>query len=409
MKTASPKFLPYGRQSISEEDIRMVADVLRGEFLTTGPMVTAFEACIADYAGGSYVSVCANGTAGLHMAVAAAGVGNGDIVIVPSVTFLATANAVVHQGGEVIFADVDPRTGLMMPEHFERALAKAEGRPVKAVIPVHLNGQVGDPEGIRAIADQHEMVIIEDACHALGTSYFDAAGRRHMVGSCAHSDMVVFSFHPVKTLTTGEGGAVSTNSSLFFSRLNLFRNHGMTRDSNEFSLLDEAWSEDGLLNTWFYEMQQPGLNYRLTDVQCALGISQMKRLPQFIEARSKLVSAYDKAFASSMKWGSEILAPIHRNPNCDAGWHLYVLQIDFSQLGKTRASVMKDLRLAGVGTQVHYFPVHLQPYYQKISKTGLLPGALEYYSKALSIPLFPHMTEDDMRLVVESVLAIFEA
>ena len=286
-------FLAYGRQQIDDEDIAAVVRVLKGDWLTGGPEVAAFEADFARAVSARHAVANANGTAGLHMAADAAGLGPGTSAIVPTLTFLATANCARYMGADVVFADVDPDSGLLTPDLLEQALARAAQAGVpqpRAVLPVHLNGQTCDMVGIADIALQHGLVVIEDACHAVGTVGEGQGAERTPTGACAHSTMAVFSFHPVKTFTSGEGGMVTTNDDALAARLRLFRNHGMTRDVARMGQRDEAIGPDGEVNPWYYEMAEPGFNYRLTDIACALGRSQLAKLPRFAARRRALAA-----------------------------------------------------------------------------------------------------------------------
>ena len=391
-------FLPYGRQTVDDDDIAAVAEVLRGDWLTTGPAVDQFEAALAETCGAGHAVVCSNGTAALHLAVLAAGLGPGDKAIVPSVTFLATANAVHYVGAEVVFADCDPDSGLMEAAHFAEALERA-GPGVKAVLPVHLAGQCADLPAISALACPHDIVVIEDAAHAIGSRYRRGGNEELPIGCGADGLLACFSFHPVKTMTTGEGGAVTTNDAALAERLRSFRSHGMTRDPATFENRELAFSANGAPNDWYYEMAEPGFNYRATDFQCALGLSQLEKLPHFVERRRELVARYDGLLAAL----APQVRPIARNSDCLPAWHLYVVLIDFDGLGLERGEVMRRLRAAGIGTQVHYIPVHLQPFYRRQNAGLRLPGADAYYARALSLPLFPEMTEADVERVVDAL------
>lgn len=395
----SQGFLPYGRQCIEEDDIAAVVAVLRGDFLTTGPAVEAFETALAACVGARFAVVCSSGTAALHIAMAALDLGPEDTVAVPSVTFLATANAARYVGAEVEFVDVDPRNGLATPSTFEQAIAGASGNRLRAMTPVHLAGQCVDMPGLLATARQHNLRIIEDAAHALGTTYLDENGETVAVGSCRHSDMAIFSFHPVKTVAMGEGGAVTTNDPELHEALLRLRNHGMTRTPDDFANRELAFAADGKANPWYYEMPKPGFNYRATDLQCALGLSQLGKLPRFAERRRVLVDAYDRRISAL----SPSVTPLSRVPGCVPTWHLYPVLIDFNASGLERALVMNELRNRGVGTQVHYIPVHLQPYYQDRYGKQILQGAEAYYEKALSLPLFVGMDDADVDRVVDAL------
>lgn len=395
--SAAP-FLPYGRQCIEEDDIAAVAAVLRGDYLTTGPMVEAFEAALAGTVGARHAIVCSNGTTALYMAGRALGLKPGDRVIVPSVTFLATASAPHLCGAEIVFADVDPDTGLMRPEDLQDALKRANG-PVKALFNVHLTGQCGDLEGIANVARAAGLKIVDDACHAIGTRYTARDGSHHTIGDQAFCDMTVYSFHPVKTVTTGEGGAVSTNDDGLAHALNLARNHGLTRDPAEFVQADDALAADGTPNPWYYELIAPEFNFRATDFQCALGVSQLAKLDRFVTRRKELAARYDLNLAEL----APSLMPLSHPSACDPARHLYVVLIDFTAAGCDRAAFMAKLRDMGIGSQVHYFPVHRQPYYVKRYGALRLPGADRYYARALSLPFYPTLHDADVDRVCSAL------
>ncbi len=380
-------FLPYGRQTIDEQDILAVAAILRSDYLTTGPAVEAFEHAVADFVGADHAIACSNGTAALHLAMQALGVGPGDLVIVPTITFLATANAARFCGADVIFADVDPDTALMTPATLRAAIARANGRKIKAILPVHLGGGACAMEEIAAIAREIGAAVVEDACHALATS--SEAGR---AGNCRHSAMTIFSFHPVKTIATGEGGMVMTRDPDLAKKLRFFRNHGVERDSDNFVDPTLSRDEDGGDAPWAYEMQALGFNYRLNDIQAALGLSQMRKLPAFATRRRALSLLYADALPES-------IGHVRMNPG--ACPHLFIALIDFSRT--PRGVVMKRLREAGIGAQVHYMPVHRQPYYKALYGETHLPGAEAYYRRCLSLPLFPGMHDDDALRVVDAL------
>ncbi|MCW2249514.1 UDP-4-amino-4,6-dideoxy-N-acetyl-beta-L-altrosamine transaminase [Azospirillum fermentarium] len=388
--------LPYGRQSIDESDIAAVTAVLRGDWLTGGPAVASFETAFAGITGAAHAVACCNGTAALHLSALALGLGPGDHVVVPSLTFLATANAARYVGAEVVFADCDPETGLMRPQDLEAALATSPG-PVKAVYPVHLNGQTADMAGIAAIATARELAVVEDACHAVG----GVTATGDVVGNCQHSTMAVFSLHPVKTITMGEGGVVTTNDPVLARRVARLRNHGMTRDPADFTMADQAWDPAGAANPWYYEMPEPGFNYRACDLQCALGLSQLQRIDRFIARRRELVTLYDRLLAP--------LAPVIRPAGRTGGrpgWHLYAILMDFPALGTDRATLMRRLDAEGIGTQVHYLPVHRQSYYRQRYGMANLPGADRYYARCLSLPLFPDMADEDAERVAHALTRI---
>lgn len=387
-------FLPYGRQSISEADIQAVADVLRSDYLTTGPMVDRFEAEIARVTGAKEAVVVANGTAALHLATLSEALGPKDVVVVPSITFAASANCVAYCGAKVVFADVDPATGLITDEAFNDAVSLIArdyaGHRFAGVIPVHYAGRPVDLSHISSVCGEHGAFIIEDACHAIGTT-----GPQGAVGSCATTDMACFSFHPVKTLTTGEGGAITLNDPERARHLRMLRSHGIERDPARF--------ENDERGPWVYEMQELGYNYRLPDLNCALGLSQIQRLSFFAERRHKLVTLYQQALGASnipVVWA----APQATDTPV---FHLFAVAIDFEGLGTTRAAVMGALKERGIGSQVHYIPVHRQPYWARNALGQRdLPGADRFYAQTLSLPLYADMNDEDPARVIAALQAI---
>jgi UDP-4-amino-4,6-dideoxy-N-acetyl-beta-L-altrosamine transaminase len=376
--------LPYGRQTIEDDDIAAVAEALRDDFLTTGPRVEQFEHAFAETVGARHAVACANGTAALHLAMLALDVQPGETVVAPSITFLATANCARYVGAEVVFADVDPTSGLMTPETLDEALSRLQGRRLRAVLPVHLRGDTVDLPRLSAMAGEAGAVLVEDAPHALGSTmtYGNVAER---AGDARHSAMATFSFHPVKTIATGEGGMVTTNDAGLAERLRIMRSHGMVRPPDA--------------DPWVYEMPEPGFNYRLPDVLCALGISQLAKLPRFAARRRALAQAYAAALAP--------LAPVvriaERPPWSDPVLHLVCVLIDFAAAGRTRRQVMEAMRARGVGSQVHYIPVHTQPYYRARYGELRLPGAEAWYARCLSLPLYPAMSDKDVSRSVEAL------
>jgi UDP-4-amino-4,6-dideoxy-N-acetyl-beta-L-altrosamine transaminase len=388
------QFLPYGRHFIEDDDIAAVVKVLGSDYLTTGPATEAFEAALAETTGARHAVSCSSGTTALHLSMLALGLGYGDAVIVPSVTFLATANAARYVGADVVFADVDPETGLMRPKDLTDAIERAQGR-AKAVVSVYLAGQCPDVPAIAALAKEHQLMVVEDACHALGSSY------GHTVGSCADADMSTFSFHPVKVIAMGEGGAVTTNNEDLAARLRLFRSHGMVRDADAFVNGDLSLDSSGAANPWSYEMAEVGFNYRASELHCALGLSQLCKLDRFVEKRRALVDNYDVLLEPL----ASIARPISRTPG-EPAWHLYVALIDFEKAGTTRAQVMRALKDRGIGTQVHYIPVHAQPYYRRLYGEQNLPGVMAYYTRCLSLPLHVAMTESDVERVVHELVSV---
>ena len=387
-----PPFLPYGRQCIDEADIAAVAEVLRGDFLTTGPTVDAFETAFAAAVDAPFAVACSSGTAGLHLAMMALGVGPGDAVVVPTVTFLASANCAVYVGAQPVFADVDPETGLTTLEAIAEAVARAGRERVKAIVAVHLNGHCVDVAGLAKAFP--EIPIVEDACHALG-----ATNGGETVGACTRSAIAMFSTHPVKTVASGEGGVLCTRDPVLDERMRRYRNHGMVRDPARFADREAGFDASGEPNPWYYEMPEPGYNYRLSDIHAALGLSQVGRLAGFVERRRHLRGLYQAALA---RCGPHVRAlPVA--PGCDPSWHLSVALIDFAALEVERGTVMRRLRDDGVGTQVHYHPVHRQPYYRETAPSPELPGADRYYARCLSLPLFPAMADADVEHVVSAL------
>jgi UDP-4-amino-4,6-dideoxy-N-acetyl-beta-L-altrosamine transaminase len=397
--TDMQNFLPYGRQVVDDEDIAAVSEVLRGDWLTTGPAVSKFEAALAEAVGADDAVVCSSGTAALYLAARAAHLQPGDAVVVPAITFVATANAAVLAGLEVVFADVDPNTGLMGVEHAMAALDRRGGPPIKAIIPVHLGGRVENPAELQSFAAARGLIVIEDACHALGTSYGNGSQR---VGGCAHSSAACFSFHPVKMIAMGEGGAVTTNSREFAAKVRLLRNHGLCREQETWVDRTLGLDSEGVANSWYYEVREISHNLRASDLNCALGASQLRKLQTFVEKRRSLMARYRRMLLP--------LAPavqhIANAADTEPGWHLCSVLIDFEGIGVGRQAVMHRLKARGIGTQVHYIPVHMQPFYRDRYGHCDLPGARRYYERGLTLPLFPAMTDDDVDRVVAELAAI---
>lgn len=399
-------FLPYGKQHISDEDIAAVTEVLRSDWLTCGPAGPAFEKSLCQTVGSTEAVACANGTAALHLAMLALGIGPGDVVITSPISFLASANCARYVGAEIWFADIDAETGLISVESLTRLLEQDSMKRVKAVIPVHLAGQPTDMPGIQKLAKSYGLKIIEDACHALGGSY-EIDGRSVQIGSCEHSDMTVFSFHPVKHVAMGEGGAVTTNDPDLAEDLRRFRNHGMERGT--FIDSDLAYNSDGKPNPWYYEMTDLGYNYRLTDIQAALGKSQLSRLSQSIDNRRRIARKYNELIAS--EFDKSLLRPLKQLDGNANAYHLYVTLIDFSKAGLERSDLMNQLKAKGIGTQVHYIPIFLQPYYREQSLEALrsCPNSLKYYEAALSLPMYPDLTENDCERVIGGIAGSLKA
>lgn len=373
----------YGHQYIDDSDIEAVVNVLKSDYLTQGPFVSAFEKKICEITGAKYCVSVSNATAGLHIAVAALELGEGAEGITTPNTFLASSNCMVYNNIKPVFADIDPVSYNIDPMEIEKHISAK----TKLLIPVHFAGLPCDMEKINTIAKKHNLHIIEDAAHAIGSQYADGS----YVGNCKYSDMTVFSFHPVKTITTGEGGAVTTNDEKLYQKLCMLRSHGVTKDEN---LLTKN------PGPWYYEMQSLGFNYRMTDMQAALGYSQLLKLDFFKKRRREVVAMYNKAFAD-MKYLKTPTEP----ESVSSCFHLYATQIDFVALGKTRTQVMADLREKGIGTQVHYIPVPTQPFYKKTYgyKDGDYPKAEKYYEQELSLPLYPGLSDEDVNSVIKAV------
>ncbi len=397
--SAERPFLPYGRQSIDADDLAAVAEALRGDYLTTGPTVAKFEAAFAEAVGARHAVASNSGTAALHLACMALDLQPGEAVIVPTVTFLATANAARFCGADVVFADVDPDSGLLTAKTLEAAIARAGKYRLRAVLPVHVNGFVADMVGLREVADRHGLEVIEDACHALGSLHPAGNGVTARSGDCALSRMACFSLHPVKTMTTGEGGVTTTNDARLAERMRLLRNHGMTRDPATFTIASQARDRDGSVNPWYYEMQALGPNYRITDFASALGLSQLRKLDRFIARRREIAALYDRLLESL----EPAICPVWADRRQTPALHLYAVLIDYNLIGKSRAQVMAELKAQGIGTQVHYLPVHRQPYYRGLYGELDLPGSTRYYDRVLSIPLYPDMTDADVERVVAAL------
>lgn len=372
--------IPYGRQTVEEDDIQAVIDVLKSDYLTTGPKVSEFEKMVADYVGVKYAVAISNGTAALHAACYAAGIELGDEVIVTPLTFAASANCVLYCGGTPVFADVDSRTYNIDPADIRRKITDK----TKAIIAVHLAGQPCDMDEIHKIAEEHHLIVIEDGAHALGSVY---KGKR--VGSL--SDLTTFSFHPVKPITTGEGGMIVTDNEELYQKMLLFRSHGITRDDRLMTRND---------GPWFYQQLFLGYNYRITDIQCALGCSQMKKLDRFLAKRKEIVNHYNEAFSDCRN----IITP-YQLPETESGWHLYIIQVRNCD----RKKVFEQLRERGIAVNVHYIPVYMHPYYQEHGYEGVhCQNAEEIYSHIISLPLYPTLTGEEQEYVIEEVKSAVE-
>ena len=393
----SDKFYPYGRQQIDDDDIEAVVNVMKSDWLTQGPTIASFESDLASFLGVKEVVACTSGTAALHLAMLAAGLGKGDRVLTSPITFLSSANCARFVGADVGFVDVDPDTGLMNAHALETELKRDTTKTIKAVVPVHMGGQPVDMPKIYELTHGHDAYVVDDACHAIGASY-KHEGKSYRVGGNPHCDMTVFSFHPVKHVAMGEGGAVTTDDSALAESLRLYRNHGMVKGKGVES--ESAYDSDGTINPWYYEMQVLGFNYRLTDFQAALGINQLKKLPQSLDKRRGIAQQYyrllEKHFADG---GVRALKSV---PDRSHAYHLFIVKIDFERFGVTRGQVMNRLREKNIGTQVHYIPLYRQPYYRRCcsSEASEFPGAEAYYAQALSIPMYPNLTATDCEIII---------
>jgi perosamine synthetase len=399
--------LPYGRQSIAEDDLAAVAAVLRSDTLTQGPRVAEFERRFADRVGARHAVAVNSATAALHLALRVAGVGPGHRVVTSPITFLASANVAAYVGAVPDFADIDPISRTLSPETL-RATWRDDTR---AVVAVAYAGQAADLPALAEVARARGAVVIDDACHAVGGAFHGPGDRNRAWphGGNPWADLTTFSFHPVKTMTTGEGGMLVTDRSDWADLARTLRSHGIVRDQDRFSTTEPDCPLLAEKGPWFYEMQDLGYNYRLTDLQCALGLSQLRRLDGFLRRRREIVAAYNHAFAD-LPW---LTRPGLRDPAdaATASWHLYTVEIDFAALRQTRTEVMARLRASGVGSQVLYIPVHLQPWYRRTYGygPGKCPRAEQFYRGALSLPLFPDMTEADIAAVVAAVRTLAEA
>jgi UDP-4-amino-4,6-dideoxy-N-acetyl-beta-L-altrosamine transaminase len=388
--------IPYGRQTIVDEDVAAVIEALRSEWLTTGPRVAAFEEALAEYCHSKHAVAVANGTAALHLALMAAKIGSGDTVVTSTNTFLSSANCAEFVGATVDFADIETCTHNIDADTLQHAWRDG----VRAVIGVDFAGQPCNWPEIAELARSRGALVIEDASHSVGGS-FDRNGARYRIGGHPWADMTTFSFHAIKTLTTGEGGAILTDNDLFAERCHRLRNHGMVRTAGQFQ---DPVCEIG---QWYYEMAEVGFNYRITDFQCALGRRQLESLDRMVQRRADIVARYNGAFRGL----SNVKIPLPASfigPASSIAWHLYVLEIDFAEMGKTRPKVVQELLTRGIATQVNYIPVHLQPYYRHKYGYGIgkCPIAESYYQRCLSLPLYPTLSDADTDRVIEAVTQV---
>lgn len=380
----------YGKQSISEEDIKAVEGVLRSDFLTQGPAIERFERSVADYCGAKYAVAVCNATSALHIACLAAGLEAGDMLWTSPITFVASANCGRYCGASVDFVDIDEKTYNMSVTALEDKLMRArkENDAPKVVVPVHLAGQSCDMARIKALSEEYGFTVIEDASHAVGADYLDTK-----VGSCAFSDMAVFSFHPVKIITTGEGGMVLTNHRELYEKLMLYRSHGITRDPDKMT-----HPSDG---SWYYQQIELGCNYRMTDIQAALGVSQMTRLDAFVARRRELAARYD-ALLQELP-----LATPHVMEGTAPSWHIYVVRMVLDQIGKTKQQIFEEMKEQGIVLNLHYIPVHRQPYYEKLGfRQGDFPESEKYYEEAFTLPLYYDLTNDEQDEIIRAFRSV---
>lgn len=381
--------ISYGRQYISEEDVLAVVETLQSDYLTQGPKISEFEKDFATYCGSHYACMVSNGTAALHLCAMALGIKPGDKVITSPITFVASANGFRYEGAEIVFCDIDSQTYCLDLNKLEMLLKASPKGTYKAVVPVDFAGYPIDEERLRRLADEYEFSIVVDACHAPGGSFIDSNGDKQMVGNCKFADLTVFSFHPVKHIATGEGGAITTNKKELYDKVALYRTHGITKNP------DSLTKNDG---GWYYEMQELGYNYRITDIQAALGISQLRRLDWSIQRRNEIAQKYDDSFKNL-----PIKTPF-RNKNIRHAFHLYVIQVDADK----RKGLYDFLRENNIFSQVLYIPAHTMPYYKSLGwKEGDFPVAEDYYSKCLALPMFPSLTEEEQEYVIEKICCFY--
>jgi len=388
VKILKHPYIPYGRQYIDEEDIQAVVEVLRSDYLTTGPKIQEFEEKVAAYVGCKYTVAIANGTAALHAACYAADINIGDEVITTPLTFAATSNSILYLGGKPIFADINADTYNIDPQEIEKKITNK----TKALIAVDFAGQPAELFKIKAIAEKYDLIFIEDAAHSLGAEIMDSKKNWHKIGSIA--DMTTFSFHPVKHITTAEGGMICTNNPKLYEKLLLFRSHGITRSPE--LLIDKTHGN------WFYEQQFLGYNYRLSDIQAALGISQLKKLDTFIKRRREIATIYNKAFSEN-SFRDKVTIPFQIE-NSKSSYHIYILKLKPSSIGKNRNEIFNKLSNLNLGVNVHYIPVYYHPYYQSLGYSkGICPITEKIYEDIITIPLYPGMSDEDVDYVIKSI------
>lgn len=381
--------IPYGHQYITDEDVKVVIEALKSDYMTQGPLIGQFEKNFAEYIGSKYACVVSNGTAALHLCAMALGIKPGDKVITTPITFVASANGFRYLGAEIVFCDIDPKNYCLDLDKLEALLKSSPKGTYKAVVPVNFAGYPVDEERLRKLADGYGFAIVVDACHAPGGSFIDSKGEKQMVGNCKYADLTCFSFHPVKHIATGEGGAVTTNNKELYDKVALYRTHGITKDPD---LLEK---NDG---GWYYEMQELGYNYRITEMQAALGISQLKRLDWSIDRRNEIAKKYDEAFT-----GTIVKTPF-RADNLTHAFHLYIIQVPAEE----RKGLYDFLRANKIFSQVLYIPAHTMPYYRQFGwKVGDMPVAEEYYKHCLALPMFPSLTDEEQEWVIAKVKEYF--
>ncbi|GAB6045674.1 UDP-4-amino-4,6-dideoxy-N-acetyl-beta-L-altrosami ne transaminase [Caminibacter profundus] len=396
--------IPYGKQYIDETDKKAVLEVLENDFLTTGPNVKEFEEELCKYTGAKYAVAVSNGTAALHIASLIL-LEKGDLVLTTPNSFLATSNSILYAGAKPIFVDIKKNGNIDLDKCIE-ILEKFRGK-IKALYVVHFSGNPVDMEKLKYIKENFNIKILEDAAHAIGAKYSSQVpSSKFQIGNCQYSDITTFSFHPVKNITTGEGGAILTNDEEIYKKALIIRNHGIVRPSNhessKFQNKELAIDEKGNINPWYYEMQELGFNYRITDIQCALGLSQLKKLDTFIKKRQALAKKYDKAFENTL------IKPLYKF-NENSAYHLYVVRADFSKLKLTKAELFYKMRNLGIGLQLHYIPINKQPYYQKLGYgSEHLPEMYKYYKEAFSIPLYPALSIDEQNYVIEKLFEVLK-
>jgi len=391
-KNKISRFLPYSRQFIDRQDILEVKKVLQKDFITQGPKINEFEKNFAKYVDAKFAVACATGTAALHIACQSLNLKKNGKLLTSPITFVASANCAQFVGADTVFSDIDPNYYCISPEALEKTLQK---KTIDIVVVVHMSGHSADMQKIKTLKKKYNFKIIEDACHGLGGSY-----NNKKIGSCYYSDISTFSFHPVKPITTGEGGMVTTNNKNIYEKLLKYRTHGIHKNSKNFLNKKMAFDKNGNVNQWYYEMDELGHNYRITDIQAALGNSQLKKIDKFTKARRKIAKLYDKGFSKN-----KYIKVSKVSKNVQHAYHLYTILINFKKIRKSRNEIMKKLRDINIGTQVLYIPVHLQPYYVKKYnfKKGDFQNAETYYDTCLSIPIFPNLKKKEVNYIIQNI------